>query len=171
MIHTTRAALRSSRRSDLNVTAAYRKIPILGSPPRTITYVRASTRAVYRKTVAELETLLMTAEGPSAAQDRARFAALSPRETHLALVQEHYTNICANVVYDRLDARGRGRVQVVAELPLLDANGRTKHAPDVRFPEVPAEQGATPPRRPRQSKLESKPYLQNLPVCRGNSTG
>ncbi len=44
MIQTTRAVLRSLQRSDLNLTAAYRKIPILGAPPRSITYVRARTR-------------------------------------------------------------------------------------------------------------------------------
>ncbi len=164
-IQTTRAVLRSLQRSDLNLTAAYRKIPILGAPPRTITYVRASTRAVYRKTIAEIETLLMTAEGPTASKDRARLASLSPGETHLALVQEHYTNIRANVVYDRLDARGRGRVQVVAELPLLYAHGRRPQPPEVHFPDTPRQSG-NPPRRARQSKLEPNPYLQSLPVYR-----
>jgi hypothetical protein len=166
MIQTTRAVLRSLQRSDLNLTAAYRKIPILGAPPRMVTYVRASTRAVYRKTVAELETLLMAAEGPNASKDRARLAALSPRETHLALVQEHYTNIRANVVYDRLDARGRGRVQVVAELPLLYAHGRHPKPPDVHFPATEPDPTGPTARRARQSRLEPVPYLQSLPVYR-----
>jgi len=165
VIQLVRAILRSLQRSDLNLTAAYRKIPILGAPPRTITYVRASTRAVYRKTVAELETLLLTMEGPNVSRDRARLAALSPRETHLALVQEHYANIRANIVYERLDTRGRGRVQVVAELPMLYAHGRHPKPPDVTFPS-PHQGGATPTRRARQSKLEPEPHLQSLPVFR-----
>jgi DNA-binding CsgD family transcriptional regulator len=168
MIQTTRAVLRSLQRSDLNLTAAYRKIPILGAPPRTITYVRASTRAVYRKTIAEIETLLMTADGPATARDRARLAALSPREAHLALVQEHYTNIRANIVYDRLDSRGRGRVQVVAELPLLYAHGRHPAPPVVSFPKAanPTDEAQATPRRSRRSILERDRYLQSLPVYR-----
>jgi hypothetical protein len=168
MIQTTRAVLRSLQRSDLNLTAAYRKIPILGAPPRTITYVRASTRAVYRKTIAEIETLLVTAEGPIASKDRARLASLSPRETHLALVQEHYTNFRANIVYDRLEARGRGRVQVVAELPLLYAHGRHPAPPEVSFPKAanPADEAHATPRRSRQSILDRDRYLQSLPVYR-----
>jgi hypothetical protein len=168
MIQTTRAVLRSLQRSDLNLTAAYRKIPILGAPPRTITYVRASTRAVYRKTIAEIETLLMTAEGPIASKDRARLASLSPRETHLALVQEHYTNIRANIVYDRLDARGRGRVQVVAELPLLYAHGRHPAPPEVSFPKAAntSDDVEGTSRRSRRSILERDRYLQSLPVYR-----
>ena len=58
-------------------------------------------------------------EGPKAIADRARLAALPRRETHLALVKAHYQNIRANVLYAHLDPRGRGRVQVTAELPLL----------------------------------------------------
>lgn len=34
--------LRNIQRSDLNLLAAYRKIPILGAAPTTITYTRAA---------------------------------------------------------------------------------------------------------------------------------
>lgn len=91
---------------------------------------------------------------------------MSPGETHLALVQEHYTNIRANVVCDRLDARGRGRVQVVAELPLLYAHGRRPPPAEVKFPAPPAAIEADTPLRVRQSRLQPHPYLQSLPVYR-----
>jgi len=110
----------------------------------------------------------VTAEGPAAARDRARLASLSPSETHVALVQEHYTNIRANVVYDRLDARGRGRVQVVAELPLLYAHGRHPAPPEVSFPRAAntSDDIKGTPRRSRRSILERDRYLQSLPVYR-----
>jgi hypothetical protein len=38
-----RVILRHIQRSDLNVHAAYRKIPILAAPPATVTYTRART--------------------------------------------------------------------------------------------------------------------------------
>jgi hypothetical protein len=50
-IQATRVLLRSVQRSDLNLLAAYRKMPVLDAPPSTITYTAARTRAVYRKTV------------------------------------------------------------------------------------------------------------------------
>ena len=49
-----RVLLRNIQRNDLNLLAAYRKIPILSAPPATVTYTRANTRAVYRKTVDDL---------------------------------------------------------------------------------------------------------------------
>jgi hypothetical protein len=40
------------------------------------------------------------------------------------LTKPHYDNIRANITYSRLDSRGRGRVQLAAELPLLYTAGR-----------------------------------------------
>ena len=103
-------------------------------------------------------------EGPNVSRDRDRLAALTSHETHLVLVQERNANIRANVVYERLDARGRGRVQVVAELPLLYAHGRRPNPPEVQFPVANRERAGSTTRRARQSKLEQTPYLQSLPV-------
>jgi hypothetical protein len=50
----------------------------------------------------------------------------------------------ANVLYAHLDPRGRGRVQVAAELPLI-------------YPPGAGEQ---------QAKLEPQPFLESLPVYR-----
>ena len=44
-----RVILRNIQRSDLKLLAAYRRIPILGKPPSTVTYTRANTRAVYAR--------------------------------------------------------------------------------------------------------------------------
>jgi hypothetical protein len=49
----------------------------------TVTY----TRAVYRKTIDEIHTLLLTMESPEAAADRAHLLTLDPHETHLAVVK------------------------------------------------------------------------------------
>lgn len=158
-----RLILRNIQRSDLNLLAAYRKIPILGAPPATVTYTRANTRAVYRKTVAEISDMLANLNSPAALADRELFANLDRRNTHLALVKERYQNIRANVLYSRLDPKGRGRIQIAAELPLLYATGKRSETPEVHFPE---EEDSTKPQRSRKSKLEPEPYLRSLPVYR-----
>jgi hypothetical protein len=71
-----RVILRSIQRSDLNLLAAYRKIPILTAPPATVTYTRAHTRAVYRKSVDELMQLLNNLNVPGAAADREKLESL-----------------------------------------------------------------------------------------------
>jgi hypothetical protein len=35
---------------------------------------------------------------------------------HLALTKAHYDNIRSNITYARLDSRGRGRVQLAADV-------------------------------------------------------
>jgi hypothetical protein len=160
-----RAILRNIQRSDLNLLAAYRKIPLLGAPPVTITYTRARTRAVYRKSIDELYELLAPLESPAAASDRARLETLPPFENYLAVTKAHYDNIRANITYARLDARGRGRVQMAAELPLLYTAGRYSGPPDIRYPDA-ATEGADHPRRSRQGELQAAPFLQSIPAYR-----
>jgi hypothetical protein len=158
-----RVILRSLQRSNLNLLAAYRKIPILAAPPHSVTYTKAHTRAVYRKTIHEIEALLAPLQGPKALADRARLGALPRSERHLALVRGRYENIRANIVYARLDPKGRGRVQRSAELPLLYPIGRSE-APQVQFP--PSTPEASTKARTRQSRLDPEPFLQSLPVYR-----
>jgi hypothetical protein len=129
-----RVILRNIQRSDLNVHAAYRKIPILGSPPATVTYTRANTRNVYRKTIDEIADMLSNLSSAAAIADRQRLETLDRRETHLALVRYHYQNIRANVLYSRLDSKGRGRIQISAELPLIYATGRSTDPPRSPLP-------------------------------------
>lgn len=160
-----RVLLRNLQRSDLNLLAAYRRIPILTGHPAKVVYTRARTRSVYRKPVERIAELLANADGPGAIADRARLERLAARETHLALVRDHYENVRANVSFDGLDRRGRGRIQVAAELPLLFAIGRRTQLPLVSYPPAAAEPAERPPRR-RRSKLEPRPYLSTLPVYR-----
>ena len=158
-----RVILRNIQRSDLNLLAAYRKIPILGSPPKSVTYTRANTRAVYRKSVEEIAEMLSNLHSSAAIADRELVANLDRRITHLAWVKERYQNIRANVLYSRLDAKGRGRIQIGAELPLLYATGRRNEPPEVHFP---GDAEDSNPKRTRVSKLEAEPFLRSLPVYR-----
>jgi hypothetical protein len=158
-----RVILRNLQRSDLNLLAAYRNIPILGAPPASVTYTRANTRAVYRKSLEEIDELLQNREGPAATADRQRLETLDRRETHLALVKARYQNIRANVLYARLDTRGRGRIQISAELPLLYAKNRRVVSPEVRFP---ASGDPANPSRARQPRLEPVPFMHSIPVYR-----
>lgn len=160
-----RVVLRGIQRSDVNLLAAYRKIPILDAPPLAVTYTRALTRAVYRKSVEEIHTLLSNLEGPLAASDRARLSTLGKHHQYLAIARPHYDNVRANIVYARLDSRGRGRVQMGAELPLLYATGRNPSPPEVVFPPT-AEAGTGTPRRNRRAELEAEPFLQTLNAYR-----
>ena len=167
-ISAMRVILRNLQRSDLNLLAAYRKIPILGAPPATVTYTRANTRAVYRKSIDEIADMLSNIHSSTAAADRERLATLDRRVTHLALVKERYQNIRANVLYARLDPKGRGRIQIGAELPLIYATGarrgRRTEPPEVHFP---ADGDDSPePKRTRVSKIEPRAYLGSLPVYR-----
>lgn len=155
-----RVILRNIQRSDLNLLAAYRKIPILDAPPATVTY----TRAVYRKTVEEIVAMLDNINTPAAITDREKLATLDRRTTHLAWVKDRYQNIRANVLYSRLDPKGRGRIQISAELPLIYTKGRRTEAPKVQFPAVADD--TTEPKRSRASKLEPAPSLSSLPVYR-----
>jgi hypothetical protein len=157
-----RVILRTIQRSDLNLLAAYRKIPLLDAPPISVTYTRANTRSVYRKPVDEIYGMLSNSEALTASADRARLETLDRRETHLALVKERYQNIRANVVFAHLDPRGRGRRQITAELPLLYAHGRRTELPQVRFP-CSAEDS---PLRERRSQIDAAPFLQSIPVFR-----
>jgi hypothetical protein len=159
-----RVILRHIQRSDLNVNAAYRKIPILSVPPATVTYTRANTRNVYRKTVDEIADMLSNVSSPAAISDRERLATLDRRITHLALVRCRYQNIRANILYARLDARGRGRIQVSAELPIIHAGGRRSEPPEIQFPDEADD--TTQLKRTRATKLEAKPFLESLPVYR-----
>jgi hypothetical protein len=162
-----RVILRNIQRSDLNLLAAYRKIPILDAPPATVTYTRANTRSVYRKSVEEIADLLQNSNSPATMADRERLATLDRRITHLALVKERYQNIRANILYARLDPKGRGRIQISAELPLIYATGRRTEPPEVHFPAEADD--PTKPRRMRESKLEPQPFLRSLPVFRYSS--
>lgn len=159
-----RYVLRSIQRSDLNLLAAYRKIPVLAVAPASVTFTRARTRAVYRKSVAEIAAMLDGREGLRALEDLERLSSLPKGEKHLALVKDHYENIRANVVYRSLDKRGRGRVQISAELPLMYAVGRHPEKPVVRFPGPVGEESE--PKRVRKSKLREMPFLQSLAVWR-----
>lgn len=161
-----RVILRNIQRSDLNVHAAYRKIPILSVPPKSVTYTRAHTRSVYRKTVDEIADMLANIQSATASADVERLATLDRRVSHLALVRYRYENIRANVLYARLDSKGRGRVQVSAELPLIYATGRRIEPPEVYFP---ADADDSTPKRTRESKLEPEPFLRSLPVHRYRS--
>ena len=161
-----RVILRHIQRSDLNINAAYRKIPILSAPPASVTYTRANTRAVYRKTVDQIADMLSNVSSPAAIADRERLSNLDRRTTHLALVRYRYENIRANVLFARLDPKGRGRVQISAELPIVYATGRRSEPPEVKFPND--REKDTNPRRIRKTRLETAPFLQALPVYRYN---
>ncbi len=158
-----RAILRSLQRSELNLLAAYRRIPILEEMPLRVAYTRARTRSVYRKLAGDVTSMLVNAEGPRAAADRARLAALPPGERYVALVRDHYENVRANIVYGEAKRGKRRRLQMSAELPLLFCSGRGGAVPIVSFP---AARPPSDPVRRRRSRLEPRALLETLPVHR-----
>lgn len=161
-----RVILRELSRSDLNLLAAYRKIPILTGRVSRVAYTRAHTRAVYRKTRAEIETMLEASNRHTAASDLVRLRHLPATETHLALAKERQSHVRANVWFDGLDSRNRGRTQVIADLPLLYPQGRSRSQPEIHYPEPDTGQPAVQ----RTGKLEAEPFLESLPVYRYRPT-
>lgn len=157
----TRAILRSIQRSDLNLTAAYRRIPILEVRPSVVAFTHAFTRKVERRERATLVDSLRQSASPAAERDLARLRAC--RDRWLAVVWAHYANVRANVWFDGLDSRGRGRVQVAAELPLLYAQGRSSVFPEIRWPKPTTRRGPT---QERVGRLADEPLLETLPVYR-----
>jgi hypothetical protein len=71
--------------------------------------------------------------------------------------------VANTVLYARLDPKGRGRIQISAELPLIYATGRRTEPAEVHFP---ADANDSQPKRIRASKLEVEPFLHSLPVYR-----
>jgi len=159
-----RVILRELQRADLNLLAAYRKLPVLTGRVERVAYTRALTRAVYRKPRDAIRAMLEASLRPAAIEDLERLRRLPDNVTHLALVKERYTNIRANVWFDGLDSRNRGRVQVIAELPLLYPVGRSRQPPTIDYPT--AEDVTRTAPKPRAGKLEDTPFLQSLPVYR-----
>lgn len=62
------------------------------------------------------------------------------------------------------NARNRGRVQIAADLPLVSPLGRSKDLPGIRYP--PPGNARPTAARERTGKLESKLFLETLPVYR-----
>ena len=160
----TRVILRSLQRSDLNLLAAYRKIPILAVNPAKIVYTEALTQSVYRKSRADILDMLENSGQPGAAEDRARVRAT--RDRWFALVRDHYANFRANVWFEGLDRRGRGRVQMAAELPLMFALKERGTWPEIAYPE--ARDGSAPgePARARAGRVDSVPFLTTVTISR-----
>ena len=159
-----RVVLRMIQRSDLNLLAAYRRIPVLLDTPKRVVYTRARTRSVYRMPVAAVQALLENSDKPGAVDDRARLRLLSAHDTHLGLVRPYYENIRANVTY--LNAMGGARnSQIAAELPLIFVTDSSKPWPEVAFPDTRDATNVTP-RKSRTARLDSVPYLASLPVYR-----
>ena len=160
-----RVILRAIQRSDLNLLAAYRRIPILDVAPTSIVYTRAHTRSVYRKRLDEIAVLLQNSDTPAARMDLERLRALPASETHVALTRERYENVRANVTFRANEVTKAYRRLISAELPIIYPLGGGGERPTVRFPR-PLDSVGEKPIRTRRSKLADKPFLTTLPVYR-----
>lgn len=160
-----RRVLADLQRNQLNLLAAYRRIPVLAQPVVSIAYTRAQTRSVYRKSVRDVARMIERSERPGVADDRARLTALPPTEGYLALVRERYENLRANVVLATPDPRGRLRLQVTTELPFLCLAAAGRSPPRIAFPR-PDEPAKPRKRRASGLRLEGRPFLATLPVFR-----
>jgi len=159
-----RLILRDVGRPRLNLLAAYRKIQLLEKRPTKVGYVKANTRAVYKRTREELLALLEDSPRTGAEEDRARLRALPRGEGALAWVREYQVNTRANVTYATADSKGRVRRQITAQLPVLYPLGRSKVRPTVEFPIDGPRRSETSKRRP--ARIEEDPYLATMPVHR-----
>jgi hypothetical protein len=152
-----RLVLRRIGRAQLNLMAAYRKVPILPMRPVRVVFACVLTRSVYRRTRRQLETMLQRFDPTIAEKDLKTLAASDVKDA--ALVGKRYPNFRANVWYDGLDANGRGRVQIRAELPMLYPLGRSRRRPEVIYPPPDAAQRSEEDLRLRKAGVESEPFL------------
>jgi len=160
-----RVILRAIQRSDLNLLAAYRRLPILAANPTKIVYTRAHTRSVYRKRIDDIAALLQTSDTPAAAMDRERLRTLPTGESHIALVRDRYENIRANVTFQPAPGAAPERRLIAAELPIIYPFGTHERRPTVKFPTA-SDTGSATAIRTRRSKLFDQPFLETLAVYR-----
>ena len=160
-----RVILRAISRSDLNLLAAYRRIPLLDVTPDRIVYTRARTRSVYRKHVDEIDVLLQHSDLPAAAADRGRLRSLPSDEDHVALARDRYENVRANITQPSEPPAAPRRRLIAAELPIMYPRQPNRARPNVKFPDGPAGEALRLPRT-RRSKLQPEPFLQTVPVYR-----
>lgn len=160
-----RVILRAIQRSDLNLLAAYRRIPILDSNPTRIVYTRAHTRSVYRKKIDDIAALLQTSDTPAAALDRERLRTLPASETHVALVRDRYENVRANVTFEPAPDEPPKRRLIAAELPIIYPLGIKVRRPTIKFP-ISTDPDSAARIRTRRSKLFDQPFLSTLSVYR-----
>jgi len=73
-----RVILRELQRSDLNVLAAYRKVPVLTGRVARVAYTRALTRAVYRLPRSDLATMPSTQPAPALPRTSSACASCRP---------------------------------------------------------------------------------------------
>jgi hypothetical protein len=159
-----RLILRDVGRPRLNLLAAYRKIQVLEKRPKKVGYVKARTRSVYRRTREELLALLDESSRLGAEEDRARLRKLPRDEGTLVWVEPYQENTRANVTYATGDGRGRVRLQITAQLPVLYPLGRSKVLPEVEFPIDGPRRSEAARRRP--ARIEEEAYLTTMPVHR-----
>lgn len=156
-----RLILRDLGRPRLNLLAAYRRIPILEKPPVRVSYVKATTQAVYCLSKEAVLELLERSNKPGVEEDRARIQKL-PRHTELALVRKPYENLRANIRLSSANKQNKIRIQVRAELPLLyQLPARGGERPEVSYGGGPGRVGG---RRERPRYLEPEPYLSTQPI-------
>jgi hypothetical protein len=157
-----RLLLRRIGQTNLSLNAAYRKIPVLPKRPTRVVFHVAQTRNIYRVTRKTLKNLLATCESPRAAADLQTLEDC-PDVQFAAIVSKSYENHRANVWFDGLDTRGRGLIQVRAELPILYPLGRGAASLEVVFPK--AGQGSK--RRKRADAIvDDEPFLPSISAHR-----
>ena len=136
-------------RSDVNLLAAYRQIPVIPTIVRSLTHTHYFAQSVPRATVRSLIEQLEIQPSPLALQDLSRLRLLDPRE-HLVSPKARYARLRARASHPHTPRRD---TYVYADLPVLFLV-TARSAPPVLHP----------PRAPARAESASDPRIEPDPV-------
>lgn len=153
-------ALEAVGRPDLNMFAAYRKVPILTGAPRRVVLTIRQSRAVYRTPRDTIANRLRSRSDADSIDDLSQIQQLQQSEATLALLTTSRPFPEAGVWFDGFDARGRSYFNFATGMPIIYvAAGAT---PAVEY------KGSThsPSRKPVVVSVCPNQYLKTMRVHR-----
>lgn len=106
-------------RPNLNLFAAYRKVPILTGAPRRIGFADQPHYTIYRTPREVIANRLQRRADANSVEDLLRVQRLPQSEVTLALLTTRRTFPNASVWFDGFDAQGRGHVNLLTPMPIL----------------------------------------------------
>jgi hypothetical protein len=147
-------------RPNLNMFAAYRKVPILTGAPRRVGFSITRCYTVYPTPRDTITNRLSRRADAESIDDLGRIQQLQQRETTLAHLVNARLYPCASVAFDGFNIQGRFHENMLTGLPILYvAAGAT---PTVSY--APAKRG--PPRKCSVREVCPDQYLKTMRVHR-----
>jgi hypothetical protein len=159
-IYRQRLAVTALGRPNLNLFAAYRKIPILTGQPRRVRFSFTASYMIRSMPREVIASRLQRIDDPDSIEDLLRVQRLPQSETTLALLKTPLPFAHATVSFDGFDAQGRCHLFLVTAMPILYLAAGP--APTVYY----ARPRTRPPRRSPARAICPDQYLKTMRVHR-----